>query len=429
MKIMRLLGSIFLFVLAIVIPVFSQSNVNEEQGLKPYGSFHGGDLDTVSLPSGGLAIHIPLASFPQRGNLDLSFFLRYSSKGWQVKATPSCYNPNCNPTYTYRWQPARGISGAQVVSSLDWWIQTVGTMDPSYYQDVSSPDGNMHQLGGSASSGTPVYPAHSLDATGLLRLDANTLVTPNGTRYSYVGGAGTNLTTGIQPTSVTDANGNQVTIGSSGWTDTIGRVIPGSGGGSAVVQPGVSTSDLSTCPTGTSSAKLWSVPGVAAVNNGTRTFKFCYSTVTLSTNFQQGTVTEYSPASTSLLTAIVLPDLTMWTLAYDNYGDVTTLTFPTGGSISYAYATRPVASCGTSWTATSRWVTSRTVNANDGTGGHTWTYTYTDTTTTVTSPDGNDTVHTYADQFAPCAPYVTQVQHYQGSAGSGTLLKTVATQF
>ena len=66
-------------------PVLAQINPNEDQGLKPYDSFHGGDLDSVSLTSGGLSLHIPLASFPQRGNLDLSFMVSFSNKQWYVK--------------------------------------------------------------------------------------------------------------------------------------------------------------------------------------------------------------------------------------------------------------------------------------------------------------------------------------------------------
>src|SRR5262249_48149427 len=152
----------------------------------------------------------------------------------------------------------------------------------------------------------------------------------------------------------------------------------------------------------------------------------------LSTNFQQGSIPEYGPASTALLNAIVLPDLTIWTFSYDSYGDITTLGLPTGGSISYTYASRPTNNCGSSMTETSRWVTSRTVNANDGTGGHTWNYTYTvgastTGTTTVTGPDGNDTVHMIVAPVpvASCNFYDSQVQYYQGSASSGMLLKTV----
>jgi RHS repeat-associated protein len=435
----RSLAPVFCVLLAFASasPLFAQTNVNEEQGLKPYDSLHGGDLDSVSLTNGGLVLHVPLASFPQRGNLDLSFFLRYSTKQWYVKVKPSCYDPNCKPTYTYKWTPVRANTGAQIVSSMDWRLQTTATLDPSFNQSLISPDGNSHLMGGSDSSGTPVYPAYSLDATGLQLTGAvgstPTLTLPNGTRYSFVAGAGTNLTSGIQPTSVTDANGNQITLSTSGWTDTLGRLIPGSGNGSpstVPIQPGVPTTDLSNCPSGTVSASIWNVPGPAG---GTRTFKFCNSNLTLQTFFNPnpGTIpTDYGPGATPLLTAIVLPDLTMWTLGFDSYGDVVRLGLPTGGSISYTYTNRPIA-CGSDWTNVSRWVTSRTVDANDGTGGHTWTYTYTNTGVTVTDPAGNDAAHTIASPIAgtACSLYETQTQFYQGSASGGTLLKTTATQY
>src|SRR5258708_6667177 len=111
-------------ILAGSISVFAQSNVNEEQGLKPYDSWHGGDLDSVSLTNGGLNLHIPLLSYPQRGNLDLSFGLRYSTKHWQVKVT--CTR-GTHPVCTYYWGIPRGDPGTSVVSSVDWWSTTSGS--------------------------------------------------------------------------------------------------------------------------------------------------------------------------------------------------------------------------------------------------------------------------------------------------------------
>src|SRR5258707_8209096 len=143
------------------LPATAQTNVTEEQGLKPYDSLHGGDLDSVRLTNGGLTLHVPLASFPQRGSLDLSFFLRYSTKQWMVR--PRCVGRPPNQTCTYPWVPARGNSGAQIVSSMDWRVQTTSTLDPSFNQSVMSPDGNSHLMGGSDTLGAPIYPAYSLD--------------------------------------------------------------------------------------------------------------------------------------------------------------------------------------------------------------------------------------------------------------------------
>ena len=108
-------------ILAGSVSVFAQTNVNEEQGMKPYDSWHGGDLDSVSMTNGGLVLHIPLASFPQRGNLDLSFMVRFSSKQWQVRGVCSGRPPHQTCT---QYRAAAPNSGTQIVSSVDWWQQS-----------------------------------------------------------------------------------------------------------------------------------------------------------------------------------------------------------------------------------------------------------------------------------------------------------------
>src|SRR5215472_16696886 len=39
------------------VPALAQVSVNEEQGLKPYDSLHGGDLDSVSMTNRGVVGH------------------------------------------------------------------------------------------------------------------------------------------------------------------------------------------------------------------------------------------------------------------------------------------------------------------------------------------------------------------------------------
>lgn len=435
----------------------AQANPNEDQGLKPYDSLHGGDLDNISLTNGGLTLRIPLVSFPQRGNLDLSFSVRFNNKQWYVKPARCC-DALGHIITPAQWLPMPG-TGVQIVSSMDFLVRSSFTLDPpdpnipgsggsNWSQSVSSPDGATHVFGNG--SGSPLYPMRSLDAAGLVRPNAQTVITPGGIRYTYslTDTSNTNTLTGIdrggaQPTSAIDANGNQITVTSSGWTDTLGRVLPGSPSTSyAGTQPGVSTTDLSKCPAGTASAMVWNVPGPAST---LRAFYFCYSNFTLSTNFTDGAAQNYGPTNTSLLSALVLPDLTMWTFSYDNYGDVTHVGFPTGGSLAYTYGIGPLNSG--SGTAFSTWVMSRTVDANDGKGGHLWKYNYqgnfstgngtavypfgTKGLATVTTPEGNDTVYTVGPGQAStgCPGYVYQVQSYQGSSASGTLLKTIQNQY
>lgn len=151
------------------VSVFSQENPNEAQALKPYDSWHGGDLDSVSLINGGLSMHLPLAAFPQRGNLDLSFMVRFSNKQWHVYT--KCTG-RVHPVCTSNWVPVTS-SGAQIVSSVDWVMQSSYAVEPGdpnissqtaydWSQGVSGPDGGSHQFGGGiASLIGPSYP-HAL---------------------------------------------------------------------------------------------------------------------------------------------------------------------------------------------------------------------------------------------------------------------------
>ncbi len=136
-----------------------------------------------------------------------------------------------------------------------------------------------------------------------------------------------------------------------------------------------------------------------------------------------------------------MPDGQSWEFEYDdpgdgstyndapvNYGTLTKVTMPTGGSISYTYATVPPES--TLCQQGGRWIASRSVNANDGLGSHTWTYTYNTGYTVVTDPLLNDVVHTFG-WGAGCQQHETQTQYYQGSytQGPSFALKTVTTTY
>src|SRR3954464_7829368 len=65
---------------------FCQSMADLDNGMKPYGAFHGGSIDSVSLANGNLNLHIPLISYPQRGGkLGLDFYIGYHSKAWSIE--------------------------------------------------------------------------------------------------------------------------------------------------------------------------------------------------------------------------------------------------------------------------------------------------------------------------------------------------------
>jgi YD repeat-containing protein len=134
----------------------------------------------------------------------------------------------------------------------------------------------------------------------------------------------------------------------------------------------------------------------------------------------------------TMLQNVVLPNGTMWSFSYNSHGDLASITFPTGNTITYEWANIRFCS------GTSRALTSRTVT--DATGPHKWSYVWSPgvwtnfnlppppTTVTVTDPELNDSVHVSTPMGA-CSYYETHGEYYQGSQQSGTLLKKVDTAY
>src|SRR5262249_12596081 len=146
-----------------------------------------------------------------------------------------------------------------------------------------------------------------------------------------------------------------------------------------------------TGPLPMTSAGIFVWPGV---NGTSRTIKVCSAAIALKSNFQASgyynsdlrSIAERNYSSYQIQ-SIVLYNGTnwntspAWTFEYSsrnpgdditvNYGDLTKITLPTGGTISYTWTTINACDINAS-TPVSRAVSSRTVNANDGTGPHAW---------------------------------------------------------
>jgi RHS repeat-associated protein len=390
--------------------VFAQTAPDAEQGIKPYGAYSGGDFDTVSLTNGVLDIHIPFLSYPQRGGkLKFSYTLRYTNGALGIG---SVCGPN-RPCIFY----GEGGGGSPLLVQ-DQEIQPVPTLNSAglvSYWNVDDPDGAVHNFGNVSGS---VW--ESIDATGM-RYDASSGVITDsaGTRYNpqY------NFSTGISTDLIEDTNGNEISMTQSTWTDSLGRVLP--------PMQGVTTTDYSGCtgPLPIVAASTWTVPGL---NGGSQTYKFCSATVAFDFTLTSGSSLKVQRSGSGpQLQSVVLPNGTSWILAYENtYGALATVTEPTGGSISYTWTVyQPTCTkTGTYPIPFLLEVTSRTINANDGTGGHTWNYTW-GSPVKITDPLGNDSLHTITGLGGTCSLYETQAQYYQGSSSSGTLLKTVVTDY
>jgi hypothetical protein len=64
----------------------AQTSPDLEQGMKPYGSYHGGAIDSVSLTNQNLTLHAPLFAYSQRGG-ELAFpvSLLYNNKVFSIQ--------------------------------------------------------------------------------------------------------------------------------------------------------------------------------------------------------------------------------------------------------------------------------------------------------------------------------------------------------
>ncbi|MGD1025789.1 MAG: RHS repeat-associated core domain-containing protein [Candidatus Sulfotelmatobacter sp.] len=396
-------------------------------GVKAYGVYHGTSIEHISLETSKLIINIPLISYPQRGGkLRVEFALHWYNPVYSYTHLCSPYlNPRCLTTFESAQPPGlfEALAGLPYLTGV-----FVNNNPLSQNNTIWDSDGGGHQMAPVDSAGQgPIY--RSIDATGYWLNEATssnpttTIIDPNGVRYIYpASGAVT----------AEDSNGNEMTIGSS-VVDTLGRTIP-----FPLSTSNPTTSNFTGCtgPLPTTSASLWTPPDQ---NGGTVTFKFCYAGV----HIQINGLPSPCPAQTQCvepngnfaeLQSIVLPNGTAWEFEYNggtnpsdstvNAGLLSKITLPTGGTISYTWNTPPENTVVSAYSVYFPAVTSRTINANDGTGAKTWSY----AGGTITDPLGNNEVHTLTEQ-ASCQGvgtfYDTQDQYYQGSIAPANLLKTV----
>lgn len=421
--------SVFLlvFVLCFSRLAFVQTNPNLETGFTPYGSYDDTRFDSVSLTNHNLIVHIPIFEYPQRGRLDLQIELLYNNKGWYV--VPDCSsNGTCTPVWGFQ---GTGVQEQPHLDSISGTWRVVQTA-PNVYLTIFSAkdsDGSIHQLAGTNRGGF-----ESIDASGIYFND------PGGTSSPFVikNRNGDGLT-GTSGNNWQDTNGNYINLFAP-YNDTLNRTFY------STADDGSGTSG---CRTGTGLLPVTSagIAGYPGPNGSTRRVKGCSATLNLQSNFGAHTfindtrwpISEHSGTETVLQSVIVYNGVSwstspQWVFQYadnadgSNYGDLTQITLPTGGTVTYTWGT--FAPCGSmhQLTPVSRGITSRTVNANDGKGAQTTTY----SGGTVTDPAGNDTVHVITGLNGSCALYETETDYWTGSSasgGTGTLLKKVLTAY
>jgi RHS repeat-associated protein len=381
----------------------------------------------INVNNGDIHIEIPLATHQQRGRLQLNERLVYDSRIWQIVANGS-----------YSWQPTN------VPNSMGGWTfqsgQSVGTISSvflgstqvrcddnalgrpvgTYYYSWTDPSGTKHVFNALWTK----YPTICSNEIGVPQ-DASGVAT-DGSGYSIqLSGTLTGFPTTTQ---VSDVNGNQVY---PQLQDTNGNFMSADSNGNLVDTLGRTPVLVST----NGNLIYYDVlgPGGARLRYTVTT-----ETISYSTAFNEYQVTEVSGSFTAIQ-SIQLPDGSSYTFNYDsgtspgNYGELTSVTLPTGGTIQYGYTNFM-----DSFQNQNRWVN---IRVKDG-----GTTTFTPATisncsssqgcqeqVTVTSPDNNDVVYTFTLDAGSAQSagksWVTGITAYQGHSSDGHPLKSSTTSY
>jgi len=405
-------------------------------GIIPFSTRVGGVYDSVDLATGNIVVKIPIIN--KTGKLPFSYSLVANSHVYYDAVDNVWALTVSNQGSFFGSNQGRFLGGQLRLGSpqLFWQYYTPQCpgctalyLDNFYLVDSTGVTHllNLPQTDYLCSNGTPPATMTPWDGTGytvaLNGFDQNTC-NPVYTIYDKAGNAYPRQGNvvqdpdGAQITSVSVNNVNADTYTTT-YTDTLGTTALISTLGEAYNAPNSGAPDI------------YQYTDAAG---DTQTFKVNYSSYTVQTAFGclGGThpVREIGPGPGYLPSSVTTPTGTI-TFTYEptpGYpanvtGRLASITYPTGGSVSYTYS-----GSNNGITCTNPpIVPTITRTVNDG-NEHMGTWTYVNSTVsgsgTVTGTDatGNQTVYTFFGEFQ------TQAQYYQGSA-SGTPLKTIATYY
>jgi RHS repeat-associated protein len=386
--------------IGVVSVLFTRASAQVATGAPPFSSSTGGSIDSIDLGNLNVHIQIPIMSRAGRG-LPFNYAWSYDSSIWYPTGTTAAWTPIPNWGWRSQTEAAVGyISYSQGETKCfdqppGWyWANTYGNF--VYHDGSGTPHGfGIHWT--NCSSDNKPHSGTSGDGSGMsLNADTNIVTLKSGATINAPSQTDTGSGT------ITDSNGNYISVTPTNITDTLGSTA------------------LSI--TGSPSPTQFSYTGP---QGNAQNITITYSTFTVKTNFGCSNIAEYSASNVSLATKITLPDNTFYSISYEptpgggGYtGRIQSITLPTGGTIVYTYgSTNDGASC------TDGSTVSMTRTTPDSTTA--WQYSRkqvgTNWQTTITDPARNDTDATFN------GIYELERNVYTGSATSGTLLATVDT--
>lgn len=353
--------------------------------------------------TGDLHLEVPLGSWPQRGGHTFSASLVYDSRIWTINNHTWSETNIPNSYAGWRLQTTPALGGRTSYSHL---VANCPNGDPgqryTYNQNFTwtDPYGTVRSF--------PIYTQQDTTVCngGDIPSDQEYANDSSGYLMSV-----TNFTT---ISAVYAPDGSQVY---PGFKDSNGNYFSSDANGNIIDTLGRTLVKVTTNCNGNSDQICYDVLN-SQFNGSTGTSRYTVTTeaISVSTAFGQSGVTEWSGAIT-VWQSIQLPDGTAYQFTYDNggsgtYGEVTGVTLPTQGSISYTYTTYA-----DMFGNRNRWLYTRT------SGGGQWTYS---PLKLSTCPTG----YSYCQQVTAFRPSGDQAQfNFASNAGSNGSWGTSATYY
>ena len=416
----------------------------------------------INVNNGDVHLEIPIAGPPQRGGiLGINARLVYDSRIWKINPNGSSYmwQPNNIPNSMGGWTILLGGETGSAVTSTPYtysntyeggvdqsghlsycnntqqtysnfaWTDAVGTTHAFHVTWNEQNWPCEYQNGYDVGNGPQSTYGYAADGSGLvLSMSGYQGSSPDALAYTITDRNGTQIYT-----STVDQNGNRV---SGLIVDRNGNKITQDANGNPVDTFG----NTPVIRTDTGNQIDLAVLGMG----GNRAhYTITTEQVAYSTKFLETGVTDISGSFTTVQ-SIQLPDGSQYTFSYDTtpsadgqfhpyyYGDLTSMTLPTGGVVQYGYF-----GFQDSFQNLNRWL--HTYTADGGTA------TFTPTTlsqcsssqgcqesTTLKSPAGDDTIYNFTldkGQVVNGGSWATEVAAYQGASGNGKKLVDNATSY
>lgn len=397
----------------------------------------------INVNNGEIHMEFPLATHTQRGGLlQLQERLVYDSRIWQIVNSGSSYSfqPTNVPNSQGGWRfiagnETGGVSTSESTQNFDCYVDGysfVYAQDTDYFFQYQDPSGAWHMFSAMTQQpyGSPYNPETSpCQGQNLPNPPNQATASGNATDGSGYSISVTDYTSAV----VYDASGNQV------YPSTIDR----NGNYYSTDSNGNLVDTIGRTPVLKTINGNQTYYDVLTSGGGRARYTVTTSTIPVQTGFGQQAVAEYI-GNISVISSVGLPDGSSYTFNYDysgsanggspvGYGELTSVTLPTGGVVSYKYLNYL-----DSFKNFNRWLSSRTRD------GGTTTYTpkvlsYCSSSSgcqeqvAVTSPASNDTVYTFnldSGAITQGKSWNTNIAAYQGSStNGGTVLQSSSSQY